>query len=63
MRHSIILLIIGVAFLGNNLGWWPNLFAQLHIWWPLILIALGLSGLLGFHRCKPRGKQGENHHA
>ncbi|WP_410499108.1 LiaI-LiaF-like domain-containing protein [Chitinibacter sp. S2-10] len=46
MHHSIILLIIGGLFLGINLGWWPNALSLLSTWWPLILIAVGIAGLL-----------------
>ncbi|WP_373974879.1 DUF5668 domain-containing protein [Chitinibacter sp. SCUT-21] len=46
MRSSIILMTIGILFLGVNLGWWPGLMNLLATWWPLILIALGVSRLL-----------------
>ena len=44
----IVLIIVGALFLAHNLGWLA--FAQLReligTWWPLILIALGIGGLL-----------------
>ncbi|QLI80536.1 hypothetical protein HZU75_02720 [Chitinibacter fontanus] len=46
MRHSLILVLLGGLFLGVNLGWWPNVLSLLATWWPLILIALGLAGLI-----------------
>lgn len=48
----IVLIVIGVLFLAHNLGWLA--FAQLReligTWWPLILIALGIGGLLNRKR-------------
>ena len=45
----IVLLILGLLFLAHNLGYLG--FAQLRdiiaTWWPLILIALGIAGLIG----------------
>ena len=44
----IVLIVVGVLFLAYNLGYLQ--FAQLRdligTWWPLILIALGIGGLL-----------------
>lgn len=44
----IVLIVVGALFLAHNLGWLA--FAQLReligTWWPLILIALGIGGLL-----------------
>jgi len=44
----IVLIVVGVLFLAYNLGYLQ--FAQLKdligTWWPLILIALGIGGLL-----------------
>jgi hypothetical protein len=56
MRHSIILLAIGILFLGINLAWWPNALALLATWWPLILIALGLAGLIKRDGCARKGE-------
>ena len=44
----VILIFLGLVFLGHNLGFVPfhvlrDLFAT---WWPLILIAVGVSGLM-----------------
>lgn len=48
----IVLIVIGVLFLAHNLGYLA--FAQLReligTWWPLILIALGIGGLLNRKR-------------
>ncbi|NSL55203.1 LiaI-LiaF-like domain-containing protein [Uliginosibacterium aquaticum] len=46
---SIALIVVGCLFLLSNLGLFR--FSQvaqlLHTWWPLILIAVGVLGLLG----------------
>ncbi|QLG88066.1 hypothetical protein HQ393_07240 [Chitinibacter bivalviorum] len=66
MFHSIILVLLGAAFLGHNLGWWPNLYTLLSLWWPLILIVVGIAGLSGLRtpRCGKKSRytheQGEN---
>ena len=48
----IVLIVIGVLFLAHNLGYLA--FAQLReligTWWPLILIALGIGGLVSRKR-------------
>jgi hypothetical protein len=48
----IVLIVVGALFLAHNLGWLA--FAQLReligTWWPLILIALGIGGLLNRKR-------------
>lgn len=48
----IVLIVIGTLFLAHNLGYLA--FAQLReligTWWPLILIALGIGGLLNRKR-------------
>ncbi|WP_348945498.1 DUF5668 domain-containing protein [Chitinibacter sp. FCG-7] len=62
MRHSIILLLIGAVFLGVNLGWWPGVMNLLATWWPLILIAVGISGLIRHKEnrtCRHPHHQGE----
>jgi hypothetical protein len=43
---AIILIVLGVVFLLNNLGLWDVSLARLiHTWWPLVLIAVGISML------------------
>lgn len=48
MIFPIVLIILGVLFLAHNLGFLR--FAQLRellgTWWPLILIAVGVAGVL-----------------
>ncbi|HLS87269.1 MAG TPA: DUF5668 domain-containing protein [Burkholderiales bacterium] len=48
----IVLIVVGALFLAHNLGYLA--FAQLReligTWWPLILIALGIGGLLNRKR-------------
>ena len=47
---AIILIGLGLLFLARNLGWTDiNLSRLLSTWWPLILIAVGVS-LLFKHR-------------
>ncbi len=43
---GLFFLLIGVIYLGNNLGWWPNI-SGVALWqfWPLLLIIFG-AGLL-----------------
>lgn len=44
---SIILIAVGVFFLLSNLGWLNISIADLvRVWWPVILIAVGVGGLL-----------------
>ncbi len=38
---GLILVALGAAFLANNLGWFS--IQQLWKWWPVLLIAFGLS--------------------
>ena len=44
----VILIVLGTAFLAHNLGLVPFdvLRDLIATWWPLILIAVGVSGLL-----------------
>ncbi len=42
----LILIVLGVLFLLSNLGWLPHLGPLFAKWWPLILVAVGLSLLL-----------------
>jgi hypothetical protein len=45
----VVLLVLGLLFLAHNLGYlgFSQLKAILATWWPLILIALGIAGLIG----------------
>jgi len=43
---AVILIVIGALFLMSNLGWLPRLAPLFHQWWPLILIAVGVSLLI-----------------
>jgi Domain of unknown function (DUF5668) len=42
----LILIILGVLFLLSNLGLLPHLGPLFAKWWPLILVAVGVSLLL-----------------
>jgi cell wall-active antibiotic response 4TMS protein YvqF len=49
MRSKIgawILIVLGAVFLAANLGWIPRLGPLLAVWWPAILIAVGVWILL-----------------
>lgn len=51
MKHKIgpiILIVLGVVFLANNLDLlrFFDIWGVLSTWWPLILIAVGVGGLL-----------------
>lgn len=43
----IVLLLVGILFLAYNLGYlkFSELKDIIGIWWPVILIALGIAGL------------------
>lgn len=43
---AVILIVIGVLFLLSNLGWIPRIGPLLAVWWPAILIVIGVSLLL-----------------
>jgi len=43
---AVILIVLGVLFLLSNLGWIPGLGALIAQWWPVILIAVGVSMLV-----------------
>jgi hypothetical protein len=43
---AIILIVVGALFLLSNLGWLSRLGPFIAQWWPLILIAVGVSMLL-----------------
>ena len=44
----IVMIVLGVLFLAHNLGYlgFSQLKSILATWWPAILIALGLAGLI-----------------
>jgi Domain of unknown function (DUF5668) len=42
---GLILVLLGVAFLAHNLGWFS--FSALWKFWPVVLIGLGASMLFG----------------
>ena len=42
----LILIVLGVLFLLSNLGLLPHLGPLFAKWWPLILVAVGVSLLL-----------------
>ena len=42
----LILIVLGVLFLLSNLGLFPHLGPIFAKWWPLILVAVGVSLLL-----------------
>lgn len=42
----VVLIVLGVLFLLSNLGLLPRLGPLFAQWWPLILIAVGVSLLL-----------------
>jgi hypothetical protein len=44
----IVLIIVGLLFLAHNLGFlaFRELRELIGTWWPVILIAVGISGLL-----------------
>lgn len=48
----IVLIIVGLLFLAYNLGYlrFSELKDIIGTWWPLILIALGIAGLLQLKR-------------
>ena len=48
----IVLIVVGLLFLGYNLGYlkFSELKDIIGTWWPLILIALGIAGLVQARR-------------
>lgn len=44
---ALVLIVLGTLFLLSNLGYIPHLGQLFARWWPLILIAVGVSMLLG----------------
>jgi lia operon protein LiaF len=51
---ALVLIGLGVLFLLSNLGMLPPLGPLFARWWPLILIAVGVAGLLR----RSRGRRG-----
>jgi len=49
---AIVLFVIGLFFLGRNLGWISDSTGLLKTWWPVILIVL--SGFLLWRKRTPR---------
>ena len=48
----IVLIVVGLLFLGYNLGYlrYSELKDIIGTWWPLILIALGIAGLVQYRK-------------
>ena len=46
---GVIIVLIGLFFLGRNLGWIPYYFhfGFIRHWWPVLLIAVGVWFLIG----------------
>ena len=42
----LVLIVLGLLFLLANLGWIPHLGALFARWWPVILIAVGVTQLM-----------------
>lgn len=42
---AIVLIVLGAVFLASNLGYVPRLGELLRVWWPLILIVVGVAML------------------
>lgn len=50
---GVLLLVLGVAFLGDNLYWFDfDLGEVIHRYWPVVLVALG--GWMIFEKTRPR---------
>jgi len=49
---AIALIVIGLFFLGRNLGWISDSTGLLRTWWPVILVVLG--GFLLLKKRTPR---------
>lgn len=47
-KSGIVLIVVGLAFLAHNMGWFE--WQWLGRWWPLILIALGVWSLFAHKR-------------
>ena len=45
---SVVLIVLGLLFLAHNLGYlrFAELKEIIGTWWPLILIAVGVAGLI-----------------
>ena len=48
----IVLIVVGLLFLGYNLGYlkFSELKDIIGTWWPLILIALGIAGVVQYRK-------------
>ena len=46
----VLLIVLGGLFLSHNLGYAPQLSELIGTYWPLILIALGISALFERHQ-------------
>ena len=42
---AVVLIVLGALFLASNLGYVPRLGELLRVWWPLILIVIGIAML------------------
>jgi hypothetical protein len=45
MVGAVLLIVLGGLFLASNLGYLPHLGELLRVWWPLILIVVGVAML------------------
>ncbi len=53
MFWGILMVVLGVAFLGDNLRWYDfDLGEIIHRYWPVVLVALG--GWMIFEKTRPR---------
>jgi Domain of unknown function (DUF5668) len=44
---ALVLILVGVAFLASNLGWLNfSMLEVLRVWWPVVLIVLGVAMFL-----------------
>lgn len=43
---AVILIVVGVLFLLANFGWIPRIGPLLAMWWPAILIVVGVTLLM-----------------
>ncbi|MGB5107990.1 MAG: cell wall-active antibiotics response protein LiaF [Candidatus Zixiibacteriota bacterium] len=53
MFWGLLLILLGVAFLGDNLRWYDFDFGEMiHRYWPVVLVALG--GWMIFEKTRPK---------